>query len=1011
MAYPALWKRKVLAAVGLFALLVVPLLTVMPVKAFTVYTHAYASDSSLNDVIDDGMVTIEGREYPVNPRVVTALQQFPQFYRAGAIGPDGFPDVTYGQTVIHPEQTGAWMQYIFKAAWDAQTDTTTYPSEAERLQILAFAYGYLTHAAGDMWAHTIVNDVSLGVFPPAGEILSEADKAAIAIRHLILESYIGDATNGFDGNPDRTQVGNDVSDTSTPAVMMDAPHLWVYNTLIDPNAPTPTAGRGPIIDKFLELRASLVAELGEADPDPIQDAIDSFNDTVNAWNSLEDDCDFGADYDDAGDIAADVLHDAFWCPIGLADLGITAAVDSLQAFLNLATGAIAVAADAVKDAYIAAWIDDIDEGLLHWNELGLAITRGLFDPQARRDAQNDECWPEGGENESDRASCENGLGMSDVVLHEANDFITNHLLSMAGAPDALGTIIEIIQDLAGVFDFVSLIFDQLLNPISEAIEEIKSAVKEFVLDIVEDALGVDIEAIQSFVKHPTYWLNVTSMTIDLPGTGQTTIELFEEDTHERLDAFLGLGPDHHTGEFLPGDFESTRLKDDAVLNEEGFAPFQNLLTMERLVLLDATQLNQVMTDSLVGQGIIKSGVNVGTFPQMSTGVPTNVIFHPLTGTTPWLQNIDSDHSWRSNPLPVFCNIGSPDCDTPGLDPLPRPAADNGGNGQFPIWESCVLRPAFRDLFVDWENGGENFPDLNDVPSADPSDPNAPDATLTPTGNIFVSGGTTYVGDGHAFTLSAADTVFVDDLVSVEYRVYPDGSTPGDWQPLENGGEFSIPVDGGDGVWRVDYRSEDPCHTFMDESGTGNDPLPPGSWSTTVVLDTTGPVITIVSPLDKQVFDSDDMSAIDYTVDDGVNGSGVKSHAVTLDGKAASDGQVLDMFLIEAGTHTIAATAVDNLGNGSSLTWKFEMQATTESLISNVDRGFQEGLIKNSLIYLRARNALVMAQVPHNTGNHQLEWHRLQAFTTELTRDWKASVDPAFSARLARSANQIITQRR
>ena len=40
-------------------------------------------------------------------------------------------------------------------------------------------------------------------------------------------------------------------------------------------------------------------------------------------------------------------------------------------------------------AYLEAWIDDIDEGLRNWADVGLATTRALFDPQTRRDVQND----------------------------------------------------------------------------------------------------------------------------------------------------------------------------------------------------------------------------------------------------------------------------------------------------------------------------------------------------------------------------------------------------------------------------------------------------------------------------------------------------------------------------------------------------------------------------------------------------------------------------------------------
>lgn len=1000
-------SRRLIAAIGLIAFLVVPLLAVMPAQAFKPYTHTYSADRALDDVVADGKVTIDGREYVVNTRVVAALQAYPEFYRGGSIGPDGFPDFTYGQSVIHPTETGKWMRYIFDKAWEAQTDPA-YPTEAERLQILAFAYGYLTHAAGDMWAHTLVNDFALGVFPGVGEILTEADEAAIAIRHIIIEGYIGDATYGFDGNPDRTQVGGDVSDDSTPAVTIDAPHTFVFNTLIDPNAPTPVAGRGPIIDGFLTLRASLVAELGAANPDPIQDAINAYQDTEDAFNELaNEDCNFGSGISDDLEAAADAIADLVNCPAGLLELGITAAIDSLEALWELASSTLELLADAVKDAYIAAWIDDIDAGLLEWNKLGLAISRAVFDPAAYRATQNDSCFHLGDESMTTRINCENGIGAIDVLFHEADPFINDHLLSMAGLPDLAGDIRGILQDIATQFQFVQQAFGVLLNPINSAIADIKEAVKQLVLDIIEEATGVDIELLKSFLTQPSYWINVTDVTLTLPGLGATTMQLFEPDDHAQLDSYLGLGPDHHTGEFVFNDVESTRLKDDAFFDGASFAAYGNTVTMSKLVLLDAPELNRAMGDSLVAQGMVHNATSVTTYPAFASDAPTNVIFHPLNGVDPWLLSIDSDHGWRSNPLPIFCAVGTVDCDVPGLNPLPRDASLNAGNGQFPIWESCLLRPAFRAFFKDWENGTENFPDLNDAPSADSSDPNAPVTTLTPTGNVYSNGGTTFVGDGHSFTLGATDAVFTNAFVNVQYRYYPDGTTPGEWQSLQNGGMFSIPSNSGDGVWRIDYRAEDPCHTFVDESGIGSDPLPPDTQSTTVVLDTTAPVISIVSPIANTLFDSDDMSMIDYTVEDGALGSGVASHAVTLDGDAAVDGQVLDMFLLETGVHTIHVTSVDNLGNGSELSWTFEMQATSQSLIGNIDRGYAMREIRDRDTYRLLRYRITMAAVAHLMNDHKTEWKRLGLLIDDVKRARGKTISVAYADKIITWAQEVI----
>src|SRR5687768_11206912 len=193
-------------------------------QAFKPYTHTQSGYAAWADATDDGMVTIGGQQYEVPDRVVLALQTFPSYYNAGVIGPDGFPDLTMGQSVVHPENTGRWLTFLMDAAWDAQAagagpaGGAPY-SEPEKLQILAFTYGYLTHAAGDAWAHTLVNELSEGIFPAVGEILTDAEMAAIAVRHLLLEGYIGAATPGYDNDPNETVLpGGDVSDDSTAGI-------------------------------------------------------------------------------------------------------------------------------------------------------------------------------------------------------------------------------------------------------------------------------------------------------------------------------------------------------------------------------------------------------------------------------------------------------------------------------------------------------------------------------------------------------------------------------------------------------------------------------------------------------------------------------------------------------------------------------------------------------------------------------------------------------------------------
>ncbi|HEX6132062.1 MAG TPA: zinc dependent phospholipase C family protein, partial [Actinomycetota bacterium] len=220
--------------------------------AFKPYTHVEVAKDVRNDLIEDGDLDIVGyREdgttfvtsYGVHPLVVEAITRFPGHYYAGTVGPDGFPDLTFGQRIIHPSDTGTWLARIFDMAWAAQSEASF--TRDEKLQILSFAYGYATHAAGDFFAHTLVNEFAEGVFPAVFDIVAGETRerdAANAIRHLLLEAYIGDATPGFDGNGDRSLLPNgDLSDDATPGIAFDAPMRYIYDALVAPFPGDPTS--------------------------------------------------------------------------------------------------------------------------------------------------------------------------------------------------------------------------------------------------------------------------------------------------------------------------------------------------------------------------------------------------------------------------------------------------------------------------------------------------------------------------------------------------------------------------------------------------------------------------------------------------------------------------------------------------------------------------------------------------------------------------------------------------
>ncbi len=993
--------------------------------AWKPFMHNYTGDRAWTDVTADGQVTINGREYSVDSRVVDALRNQKPYYNSGAVGPDGFPDFVYGQSYIHPEKTGKWLRHIVTKAWQAQSDASY--TAVQKEQILAFAYGYMTHAAGDMWAHTLVNDFALGVFPSVSEILTGVDEAEIAIRHILVEGYAGDATPGYDGNKNRTLVpfevnedGNpDVSDDSTPRTDFEAPMRFLYETLVNPMNPLPVGTCGDGVDDDLDGTVDDGCP-GQAftvgDPEPRRGKlIDYFIDSKADLQLAEARAAWDSEFTDCAIIDPDCYSRTKTLTVNTVR-GITTTTVDFQNCEGATIGCLASPVDLADDivnniveTYLENWIEDIDDGLVHWGELGLASTRALFEAQSHRNAQNYICRNKPDDEFSAlRANCEDGVGVIDGLLFESEPFINDHLLSMLGAPDAVGSLLDALGTLSAIFEDI---LGPTLNPILAPIEELKEFAKDLIKEEIEKTLGINVDQLRSFLTHPTYWLDIQSTSLTLPVLGTVTVDLFQADTHERLDQLMGLPASHHSAQtvFVPGlgNIPSTGLSDAATFNPSTFAASVDTVLQAKLLLLDANGLNDVLKRELVASGTIKPGATISTYT--NGAIPANVMIDPLSGSEPWLRSIDSDHSWRADGRPRFCNQGAPDCPASSTPPTPRPAALNAGEGTNPIWESCVNRAAFRTIYMDWENAGSalEFPDLLDAPSYDATDAAAPVGTIGLSGTTFTApDGTVYAGGSNQLTFTGSDALFTDAAVKLAYRITKSGSAAGGFTTVANGGHASIAAGGGDGLYTIELRTEDPCHTFA-----AGDGLPDGAVaSRDVVLDTTPPSIAIDSPAPENVvFDTDDLSSIEWTITDAGSGVDGATVAATFDGAAAVEGRVLDMFFLDPGTHTIVLGAKDNLGNTASLTRHFRVQATSESLVSNVKRACSLGLIDGAGICNALLTKVEHALSKHLAGQHSVEQNQLGAWINQLDAQRGKAVDTATANRFIAFARDLIAR--
>lgn len=164
-----------------------------PSYAFKPITHVWVGQQVLDDVTFDGKVTIAPfGEFTVEPEIVDALRNYPYEYRMGNIGPDGFPDVISGQVTVHPGVKNRWQADDW-LKWMLQKERS--PSSLFQ-QDIAFAYGYVSHAAADIFSHSYVNSYTGDIFD-----LSDGE-ADVELRHVALESYIERRTPPLSaGNP------------------------------------------------------------------------------------------------------------------------------------------------------------------------------------------------------------------------------------------------------------------------------------------------------------------------------------------------------------------------------------------------------------------------------------------------------------------------------------------------------------------------------------------------------------------------------------------------------------------------------------------------------------------------------------------------------------------------------------------------------------------------------------------------------------------------------------------
>jgi uncharacterized protein YjdB len=185
----------------------------------------------------------------------------------------------------------------------------------------------------------------------------------------------------------------------------------------------------------------------------------------------------------------------------------------------------------------------------------------------------------------------------------------------------------------------------------------------------------------------------------------------------------------------------------------------------------------------------------------------------------------------------------------------------------------------------------------------------------------------------------------------------------------------------DGSYTIAYRS-------TDLSGNSEEPQ-----TILLRLDRTPPVITAVSPGAGQAYPDSKELVLQVAVADAASGVDASQVKLLLDGQEVSGENLIPLYTLELGEHTLAVTATDAAGNVGSLTVTFQTYADTGSLLALINRFHAASQIDNGGIA--------------NSLRKKVEHGQLQAFIHEVEAQSGKHIDAFAASVLLRDARSML----
>lgn len=600
------------------------LVTSLSASAFKIEGHVWLADEIRRDIVKGkGHVTINGQSYPLNAGIRSAIQVHRGAFLMGVMGADIYPDMLAGQMTMHPGvaetigttvawQTDDWLQFVL--------DEALY-SERSSPQAVAFAAGYVLHAAMDMWAHTWVNGY-------VGDSFAIIENGATAERHIALEAYLKTFHHTLISDDQNTQNNHDAYSN------LFVPARFVSQTLIlNPTVATQyrqqlsTAYLAAIWDYYQTVRGfrstsqnvinALTAEFDRIDPiltqikirkAAVDDARKVFEGHLTRLkNGAQQTIDWGVSVVEGsgllgavenviGDIDLDsraisakgvleAVHGNYVSEVHKLNYGIDELLDPDALRTQFANALQSVSADVVD-----SWVANIEDAMTQYIVAWELTAKELMRPHGDRfSLNNDPLTPM-----MNWAKCWAPVLSTPVPQRRRGGTDLAHVCTrtLEGYADWNDQITLLKGHIGDQIPFVPALKNAItqFDEKSATFANVQSKnITNALADVVPPGLPVDFVALAKAMlttwdKHPS------AAGLNQSYTASTShLELLEKPISTSVHKDLGVCEK----QAVAANYKAATYKDKPIAD---FAPMQNAVTMSKLALLDAAQLNRMMSN-------------------------------------------------------------------------------------------------------------------------------------------------------------------------------------------------------------------------------------------------------------------------------------------------------------------------------------------------------------------------------------------------------------------------------